>query len=130
MHGVNWDILAKEIPSKEKTQIKNYYQNYKQRLELDQIELPATAKHPKASRVKGPSDPSSRASTPSRARAARQGSDGVDAQVAVRASCAVLAALCCAALCCAVLRCAMLMCPQKTCLQWLIAKAVTAWTLR
>ena len=58
MHGVDWDTLAKEIPTKEKTQIKNYYQNYKQRLELDQIELPQTAKHPKPSR--GPS----RASTP------------------------------------------------------------------
>ena len=58
MHGVDWDMLAKEIPTKEKTQIKNYYQNYKQRLELDQIELPQTAKHPKPSR--GPS----RASTP------------------------------------------------------------------
>ena len=58
MYGVDWDTLAKEIPTKEKTQIKNYYQNYKQRLELDQIELPHTAKHPKPSR--GPS----RASTP------------------------------------------------------------------
>ena len=58
MHGVDWDTLAKEIPTKEKTQIKNYYQNYKQRLELDQIELPHSAKHPKPSR--GPS----RASTP------------------------------------------------------------------
>ena len=119
MHGVNWDILAKEIPSKEKTQIKNYYQNYKQRLELDQIELPASAKHPKASRVKGPSDPSSRASTPSRARAARQGSDGLDAHVAASTSCVVLCCavlfgplvLCCAVLCCVVLRCAVLKCP-------------------
>ena len=58
LHGVDWDMLAKEIPSKEKTQIKNYYQNYKQRLELDQIELPPNAKHPKPSRTP------SRASTP------------------------------------------------------------------
>lgn len=58
MYGVDWDTLAKEIPTKEKTQIKNYYQNYKQRLELEQIELPQSAKHPKPSR--GPS----RASTP------------------------------------------------------------------
>ena len=100
---MNWDILAKEIPSKEKTQIKNYYQNYKQRLELDQIELPPTAKHPKASRVKGPSDPSSRASTPSRpgrGGAARQSSDGLDTQVGD-----LKLVLCCAVLCCAVLRC-------------------------
>ncbi len=53
MYGVNWDTLAKEIPTKEKTQIKNYYQNYKLRLELDQIELPQNAKHPKASRGRG-----------------------------------------------------------------------------
>ena len=58
MHGVDWDLLAKEVPTKEKTQIKNYYQNYKQRLELDQIELPLSAKHPKPSRTP------SRATTP------------------------------------------------------------------
>ena len=67
MHGVDWETLAKQIPTKEKTQIKNYYQNYKQRLELDQIELPLNAKHPKASRSKGGqggTGDSSRASTP------------------------------------------------------------------
>lgn len=65
MYGVDWDTLAKEIPTKEKTQIKNYYQNYKLRLELDQIELPQNAKHPKASRGRGQGGgDSSRASTP------------------------------------------------------------------
>ncbi len=65
MFGVDWDTLAKEIPTKEKTQIKNYYQNYKLRLELDQIELPQNAKHPKASRGRGQGGgDSSRASTP------------------------------------------------------------------
>ena len=53
VHGVDWDRLAQEIPTKEKTQIKNYYQNYKQRLGLDQIELPQGAKHPKATRGRG-----------------------------------------------------------------------------
>ena len=65
MYGVDWDTLAKEIPTKEKTQIKNYYQNYKLRLELDQIELPQNAKRPKASRGRGQGGvDSSRASTP------------------------------------------------------------------
>ena len=65
MYGVDWDTLAKEIPTKEKTQIKNYYQNYKLRLGLDQIELPQNAKHPKASRGRGQGGgDSSRASTP------------------------------------------------------------------
>jgi len=66
MHGVDWETLAKEIPTKEKTQIKNYYQNYKQRLELDQIELPLSAKHPKPNRSRGPGGDASRAATPSR----------------------------------------------------------------
>ena len=67
MYGVDWETLAREIPTKEKTQIKNYYQNYKQRLELDQIELPVSARHPKAARSRGQGGgDSSRASTPSR----------------------------------------------------------------
>ena len=64
VYGVDWETLAREIPSKEKTQIKNYYQNYKQRLGLDQIELPLTAKHPKATRARGQGGDTSRGSTP------------------------------------------------------------------
>jgi len=36
-HGKNWAILTRLIPSKSEAQIKNYYQNYKNRLGLQQI---------------------------------------------------------------------------------------------
>lgn len=45
-YGRDWQRLAEAVPGKTRTQIKNYYQNYKTKLGLDRIELPANAVQP------------------------------------------------------------------------------------
>ena len=43
MYGCDWNKLCDSVPSKTRTQIKNYYQNYKHKLGFDKMDLPATA---------------------------------------------------------------------------------------
>jgi len=53
-HGRDWKLLSERIPGKTVNQIKTFYQNYKQKLGLDQIELPEGAIGPRKRNKKQP----------------------------------------------------------------------------
>ena len=46
-HGRDWSLLSSRIPGKTLNQIKTFYQNYKQKLGFDKMELPAGAIGPR-----------------------------------------------------------------------------------